>query len=255
MEKSRISEWELHDNFGVLTINNPPQNYLEDFKLADLRDIQRWTDNDSLRGIVITGKGRHFCAGFNKEDLYKTKGKEDLLEQLREGNQIVNYLENLPIPVVAAIKGVCFGGGLELALSCDIRVCSEKALLSFPETGIGIIPGLNGTVRLPRQIGLCNALNIVLGGSIVHADEALELGIVDYVVPTKEVYEFSLNLLKDINYDKPVAIIHSVMKSLHNARNLTFDAATEEETKMFSGLVMEQHKVNKKTSENKVEDN
>lgn len=249
MEKSRISEWELHDNFGVLTINNPPQNYLEGFKLADLEDLKRWTDNDSLRGIVITGKGRHFCAGFNKEDLYRRKGKEGLLEQLREGNQIVNYLENLPVPVVAAIRGVCFGGGLELALSCDIRVCGEKALLSFPETGIGIIPGLNGTVRLPRQIGLCKALNIVLGGSVVHADEALGLGIVDHVVPTKEVFEFSLNLLEGINYDKPVAIVNSVMKSLHNARDLTFDEATEEETKLFSELVLARLRTGREYSE------
>ena len=74
MEKSCISEWELQDDIGVLTINNPPQNYLEGFKLAHLADLKRWTEDDSLKGMIITGKGRHFCAGFNKEDLFKTDG-------------------------------------------------------------------------------------------------------------------------------------------------------------------------------------
>ena len=240
MEKSLISEWELHDGFGVLTINNPPQNYLEEFRPAYMEDLKRWTDDASLKGIIVTGKGRHFCAGFNKDDLYKTKDKKILLEKLKKNNEVLYHLMDLPIPVIAAIKGVCFGGGLELALSCDIRVCSEKSLLSFPETGIGIIPGLNGTVKLPKKIGLCHSMDIVLGGRIVHADEALSLGIVDYVVPSKEVFEFSLELLEKINGDKPLSIVNSVMKSLNNARKLPFDRATEEETKLFSRLVIGQ---------------
>jgi enoyl-CoA hydratase/carnithine racemase len=239
METSLISEWELHGDFGALTINNPPQNYLKEFKLADLEDLKRWTDLDSLKGIIITGKGRHFCAGFNKEDLYKAKSEKNLLEDLRTSNEILYFLEDLPIPVLAAIKGACLGGGLELALSCDIRVCSENALLAFPETGIGIIPGLNGTVRLPRQIGLCHSLDIVLSGKILHADEALSLGIVDYVIPSKEVFEFSVRLLDKIIGNKPLSIVNSIMKSLNNARKLTFDSATEEETKLFSKLVVD----------------
>lgn len=247
METSLISEWELHNRFGVLTINNPPQNYLEEFRPAYMEDLKRWTDDDSLKGIIVTGKGRHFCAGFNKDDLYKTEDKKVLLEKLKKNNEILYHLMDLPIPVVAAVKGVCFGGGLELALSCDMRVCSEKSLLSFPETGIGIIPGLNGTVKLPKKIGLCHSMDIVLGGRIVHADEALSLGIVDYVVPSKEVFEFSIELLEKINGDKPLSIVNSVMKSLKNARKLPFDRATEEETKLFSKLVVEQLEKAKKS--------
>lgn len=255
MEKSRIAEWELAGDFGVLTINNPPQNYLQEFTLANLPDLKRWTDDPSLRGIIITGKGRHFCAGFDKEDLYKASGKEGLLEEIRKSNAIAHYLEDLPIPVVAAMKGACFGAGLELALSCHIRVCSEKALLSFPETGYGILPGLNGSIRLPRQIGLCKSLEIVLGGKIIHSDEALELGIVDYVVPSKEVFEFSLSLLKNINLDRPINIVHSVMRSLNNARKVGFDAATEEETKLFSKLVIAQLETRHNSNGNKARDN
>ncbi len=252
METSRIAEWELHGNFGVLTISNPPQNYLEEFKLAHLSDLQRWTDSDVLRGMIITGKGRHFCAGFNKDDLFKMNGKEQLLEELRKSNEILYHIEEMPVPVVAAIKGVCFGGGMELALSCHIRVCSDKALLSFPETEHGIIPGLNGSVRLPGQIGQCRSLEMVLAGKVIHADEALELGIVDYVVPSKEVFDFSLSLLEKTTGDKPINVIRSIMKSVNNTRKLPFDEATAEETGIFSKLVLAQHKL-RQESENKTE--
>lgn len=238
MEKSIISEWELHGDIGVLTINNPPQNYLEGFKVAHVSDLERWTHNDSLKGMIVTGKGRHFCAGFDKEDLFKVTGGTSLLEEIRKSNEIPYYIEQLPIPVVAAIAGVCFGAGLEIALSCHIKVCSEKALLSFPETGYGILPGLNGAVRLPGQIGVCRALDLVLAGKIIHADEALELGVVDYLVPAKEVFEFSLNLLEKITRDRPVNIIHSVMKSINNSRELSLEEATKQETGLFARLVL-----------------
>ena len=99
-------------------------------------------------------------------------------------------------PLWQQLQGVCFGGGLELALSCHIKVCSDKALLVLSRDRIGIIPGLNGAVRLPGKIGLCSSLEMVLAGNIIHADEALELGLVDYVVPSKEVFEFSLRFLE-----------------------------------------------------------
>ena len=235
MEKSLISEWELYDHWGVLTINNPPQNYLEKFLLADLEDLKRWTDSDSLKGMIITGKGRHFCAGFSKDDFLKDE--KSLVGMLRKNNEILFFLEDIPIPVVAAINGVCFGGGLELVLSCDIRVCGDKALLSFPETGLGIIPGPNGTIRLPRRVCPYHAMELVLEGKVIHADEALALGLVDYVVPAKEVMDFSLRLLKRLTSDRPINVIHAIMKSLNNARKLPYAVATAEETKLFSTLV------------------
>jgi len=243
MERSIISEWELHGNIGMLTINNPPQNYLEGFKLAHLPDLKRWTEGDTLKGMIIVGKGRHFCAGFNKEDLYKAGDEKVLLEDLRRSNEILYHLEALQIPVVAAMTGVCLGGGLELALSCHIRVCSDKALFSFPETGIGIIPGLNGTVRLPGKIGLCRSLEMVLAGNVIHADEAMALGLVDYVVPSKEVLEFSLRLLDRMTTGRSTNIIRSIMKSINNSSKLSFNAATEEETGLFAGLVLARTKV------------
>jgi enoyl-CoA hydratase/carnithine racemase len=236
MEKSVISEWERRGCIGVLTINNPPQNYFEGFQLALLEDLKRWTNDSSLKGIIITGKGRHFCAGFDKEDLFNMTSGGLFLEELRKNIAILYYIEELPIPVVSAVKGVCFGAGLELALSCHIKVCSDKALLSFPETGYGIIPSLNGVIRLPGKIGSCRALEMVLAGKIIHADEALELGIVDFVVPSKDVFDFSLRLLEKTVDEKSINVIHSIMKSVHNTLKMPFESATEKETQMCASL-------------------
>jgi len=240
METSLISEWERHGDFGVLTINNPPQNYLQQFKLARLEDLKRWTDSDDLKGVVVQGKGRHFCAGFDKDDLFNMEDEQSLLDELHKGNEVLYYLDELPVPVVAAISGVCFGGGLEIALSCDIRVCSEKALLSFPAANIGILPGYNGTYRLPRQIGLARAMEIVMECKVVHADEALELGLVEYVVPRKEVSSFALQLLEKIAGNRSTSSIRSIMHSLNNTRKLPMAAATKHETELFAALALSQ---------------
>ena len=239
-----ISEWERHGSFGVLTISNPPQNYLRQFKLAHLSDLKRWTEDDTLKGLVVQGKGRHFCAGFDKDDLFSMADEQSLLDELRRSNEILYYLDELPIPVVAAISGVCFGGGLELALSCDIRVCSEKALLSFPEAGIGILPGFNGTFRLPRQVGLARAMEIVLECKVVHAEEALELGLVEYVVPRKEVSSFALDLLEKIAGNRSASGIRAIMQSLNNTRKMPMAAATKRETELFAGLALSQFEGN-----------
>lgn len=238
MEKSKITEWQILDNIGVLTLCNPPQNYMEEPEFVYLPDLKKWTSDDSLRGIVITGKGRHFCAGFNKESLLKTTDKILLQANLRKQKEILYYLEDLPVPVIAAITGVCFGSGLELALSCHIRVCSEKALLSFPETEFGLIPGANGTVRLPKQLGLRHPMEMILTGKTIHADEALSIGIADYIVPSKEVFNFSMNLLDKLTSGTSMSVVHAVMKAVNNSRKLPRDIASREETNLVAGLVL-----------------
>ena len=147
MEQSKITEWEVVDNFGILTINNPPQNFLTEPEIVSLSDLQRWTSNETLRGLIVQGKGRHFSAGADKNNILTAPDEEGIRNNLTKGKKVLDYLWDLPIPTIAAIRGVCFGGGLEVALSCHIRICSDKALFSFPETGLGIMPGLHGTVK------------------------------------------------------------------------------------------------------------
>ncbi len=239
MEESILTEWEVVDNFGILTINNPPQNFLTEPEFVLLSDLQRWTGDESLRGLIIQGKGRHFCAGADKDKIMSVQGEEDIKNNLSKGKAILAHLQDLPIPTVAAIKGVCLGGGLEVALSCHFRVASEKSIFAFPETGLGIIPGLNGTVNLPGVVGMANAIDMLLTCRTLNAEEALEIKLIDYMVPKNEVFDYSLNFLKKLTSDRPLNVIHAVVKAFVNARKLPDDQAVEEGIRVFCDLAVD----------------
>jgi len=239
METSKIVEWETVDDFGVITINNPPQNFLTEPEIVRLSDLQRWTSNESLKGLIIQGKGRHFSAGADKNNIMTAPDEEGIKSNLDKGKKVLNYLWDLPVPTVAAIKGVCMGGGLEVALSCHIRVCSEKSLFSFPESGLGIMPGLHGTVKLPGLVGMANAIDMLLTAKTIDAQEALKLKLVDYVVPAKEVFDYSLDLLKKLTGNKPVSVINAVVNSFINARKYSEDEAVEKVSDQFCRLAID----------------
>jgi enoyl-CoA hydratase len=238
MEQSKITEWEVVDHFGILTINNPPQNFLTEPEIVHLSDLRRWTSDETLRGLIVQGKGRHFSAGADKNNILTAPDEEGIRNNLTKGKKVLDYLWDLPIPTLAAIRGVCFGGGLEVALSCHIRICSDKALFSFPETGLGIMPGLHGTVKLPRIVGVAKAIDILLTGRTIEAQEALSLKLVDYVVPGKEVFDYSLDYLKRLTGDKPISVIRAVVQSFINSRKLSEDKAVEKLNDMYLTLAV-----------------
>lgn len=238
-EQSKIAEWDVVDGYGVLTLTNPPQNFLPEPEIADLADLKRWTDSESLRGMIVRGKGRHFSAGADKTRIVGAEGAEGITTNLAKGKEVLSYLWDLPIPTVAAIEGVCFGGGLEVALSCHIRVCSERSLFSFPEAGLGIMPGLHGTVKLPGIIGMAQAIDMLLTAKTIDAQEALRLKLVDYVVPSKQTFDASRELLTRLTGDKPIKVIHAVVRSFINARKLSEDEAVKQGIDMFCDLAGE----------------
>ncbi len=231
-----MAEWEMVGDYGVLTLNNPPQNYLIEPEFVHLSDLQRWTSNKSLKGLIVQGKGRHFSAGADRGNIFKVQGEDGIRNTLRRGKDVFDHLWNLPIPVIAAIKGVCLGGGLEVAISCHIRISSNKSIFSFPETGLGVMPGLHGTVKTSGLIGMANAIDMILTGKTIDAQEALRLKLVDYVVPPKEVFDFSLKYLKELTEDRPISVIHSVIKSFNYSLSLPDEEAIEEGIKMFCEL-------------------
>lgn len=105
MEQSKITEWEVVDNFGILTINNPPQNFLTEPEIVSLSDLQRWTSNETLRGLIVQGKGRHFSAGADKNNILTAPDEEGIRNNLTKGKKVLDYLWDLPIPTIAAIRG------------------------------------------------------------------------------------------------------------------------------------------------------
>jgi enoyl-CoA hydratase/carnithine racemase len=186
--------------------------------------------------VIVRGKGRHFSAGADKDKI-QSGGEEGIKANLTKGKEVLDYLWDLPLPTIAAIEGCCFGGGLEVALSCHIRVCSEKSLFSFPEAGLGIMPGLHGSVKLPGVVGMAQAIDLLLTARTIDAQEALRLKLVDYVVPAKKTFESSQEMLSKLTGEKPISVIRAVMQSFINARKLTEDEAVEQISHMFRGLV------------------
>jgi enoyl-CoA hydratase/carnithine racemase len=237
--KDQNSVWEKFGAIGVLSIHNPPANLIEEPEFFRKEQVERILNDNTLKGIIIKGTGHHFSAGADMNKLRNLVQDKDLLfRKLSAGKDLIHTIENMNIPVIAAVKGVCFGAGLEVALACHIRICSENALFAFPETNHGIMPGLGGTVMLTKLIGVGKSTEIILTGEIMNAQKALDMNLVSYVVPAKDLMTFSFGLLERMTSDREIDVIRSVMKSIHNSHTLSFENALEEETKLFCSLAV-----------------
>lgn len=177
------------DNVAVVTVDVPGEkmNTLKaSFGPEVHAIIKQVRDNISLQGLVfISGKPDNFIAGADINMIARSQNAQEAQALARQGQQIMAEIAALPIPVVAAIHGACLGGGLELALACHSRICSddEKTRLGLPEVQLGLLPGSGGTQRLPRLVGVSHALDMMLTGKQLRPRQALKLGLVDDVVP------------------------------------------------------------------------
>lgn len=235
--------FEFFDPVGVITINNPPQNYLSTPEFLNLAELRDFININSCKGLIIKGAGRHFSAGADLSNLYRSAKDKTLGDSLNRGKEIINFLSGLLIPTIASVNGVCFGGGLEIALGCSIIVSSEKSLFAFPETNLNLMPGLCGGLTLTRRIGLARSLDMILSGDIMNAQRAHDLGIADYLTGPKNVNRFSMELMKRIT-DKPLKVINNVMQSLKFYNELPYGEAMIEETKLFCELALKEAKKN-----------
>jgi len=237
MEHTGRVDWEIREGIGIITLNNPPENYLYEPEFVPLDTLKRWTSSPDLKGILIHGKGKHFSAGGDLSRMYEMIRDEiDLEKKVEAGETLLRYLTDLSLPLVAAIHGICFGGGLELALACHIRIAGEHSLFACPESTHNLMPGMGGTFRLPSTIGDAAALKMMLSGDMINAEEALLLKLIDYIVPKEEVFDFSFQMLTRMTTATPVEVIRSVIKALQNASALPPEKAVAKETQMFCRL-------------------
>lgn len=231
--------WERTGVIGVLSIDNPPGNLLEEPEFMDRAWLEECLEDKSLKAMLIKGTGRHFSAGADMKMLKKlAQDASAIMIKMAGGKDLIRFIEQIDIPVAACVSGVCFGAGLEIALACPIRICSDNALFAFPETNYGIMPGLGGTVMLSKLIGPGKAAEIILSGDVLNAQQALNLRLVDYKVPANEIIDFSLGYLEKLTSGRDPEVIRSVMQSLHNAQALSFEKALEEETRLFCSLAV-----------------
>ncbi|MEG0730449.1 MAG: short-chain-enoyl-CoA hydratase [Cetobacterium sp.] len=199
---------EKEGNIAIVTINRPKAlNALNSETLADLDVVITDLENDSnICCVILTGSGeKAFVAGADiaeMKDLNEEQGREFGIL----GNRVFRRLETLDKPVIAAISGFALGGGCELAMSCDIRIASEKAKFGQPESGLGITPGFGGTQRLPRIVGIGKAKELIYTGAIIRADEALRIGLVNKVVSLETLMEEAKTMANAIIANAPIAV-------------------------------------------------
>lgn len=200
--------YEKRENIGILTINRPDKlNAISNELTSELKELLDEIENDEeLRVLVVTGAGdKAFVAGADISELVDRDARLGR-KVSRERQEIFSRLENLHVPVIAAVNGYALGGGLELALACSIRLCSEKAQFGAPEVKLGIIPGDGGTQRLPRLVGLGRAMEMVLTGDFIDAQEAFRIGLVNRVVPQEQLMESAMELARTIGSRPPLAV-------------------------------------------------
>ena len=191
--------YEVKGAVGVITINRPEAlNALNSAVLDDLNAVLDGVDQEAVRALVITGAGqKSFVAGADIGEM-STLSKAEGEAFGKKGNDVFRKLETFPIPVIAAVNGFALGGGCEISMSCDIRICSENAVFGQPEVGLGITPGFGGTQRLPRLIGANMAKEMIFTGKMVPAAEAKEIGMVNKVCPLANLMEEVMKTAKAI---------------------------------------------------------
>ena len=166
-------------------------------------------DDIAIRGAILTGAGKAFIAGADISEVATITAVE-AEKGSRYGQEVLNLIENLGKPVIAAVNGFALGGGCETAMACTIRVAAEDAKFGQPEVTLGIIPGGGGTQRLPRLVGKGRALQLILSGEMINAQEAFRIGLVNEVVPVVNLIPRAEEILKQIFKNAPIAVTYSL---------------------------------------------
>lgn len=223
------------DNFiAVLTINRPNAlNALNSKVLDELRKTFDKIDLETTRVVIITGAGeKSFVAGADISEM-STASVTEAEKFGKKGNDVFRKIETFPLPVIAAVNGFALGGGCELAMSCDIRICSENAVFGQPEVGLGITPGFGGTQRLPRIVGLGKAKELIYAANNIKAEEALRIGLVNHVYPLENLMDEAMKLAGKIARNAPIAVRAS-KKAINTGIDTDMDRAIIVEEKIFS---------------------
>ena len=224
---------EVQGAVAVLTIDRPKAlNALNPEVLADLKAAFEGIDQNTVRCVVLTGSGdKSFVAGADIGSMSTmTKAEGEAFGKL--GNDIFLMIESFPLPVIAAVNGFALGGGCELAMSCDIRICSDNAMFGQPEVGLGITPGFGGTQRLARLVGMGMAKQMLYTARNIDANEALRIGLVNAVLPQADLMEAAVKMANTIAKNAPIAV-RGCKKAVNEGMQVSIDKGVEIEEKIF----------------------
>ena len=225
--------YEVKGMTGIITINRPEAlNALNSAVLDDLSTVLDSVDQEAVRVLVITGAGdKSFVAGADIGEMSTlTKAEGEAFG--KKGNDVFRKIEIFPLPVIAAINGYALGGGCELSMSCDIRICADNAMFGQPEVGLGITPGFGGTQRLARLVGMGMAKQMIYTARNIKADEALRIGLVNAVYTQEELLPAAEKMAGQIAMNAPIAV-RACKKAVNDGLQVDMDKAIVVEEKLF----------------------
>jgi enoyl-CoA hydratase len=225
---------ERRERVAIITINRPEKRNALNIKTREegAAVLEELSADENIRVIVFTGAGdKAFVAG---ADIAEFKGRTAITQrEVMLGRSLFTAIDNFPKPVIAMVNGYCLGGGCELALSCDIRVASDRASFGQPEINLGIIPGGGGTQRLTRLVGEGKAMELILTGDIIDAQTAYNLGLVNMVVPAADLEGKTLELANRIAEKSPVAL-RMAKEAVKLASRSNLDEGLRREVDLFA---------------------
>jgi enoyl-CoA hydratase len=214
---------------AVVRIDNPPVNALTPALFAELAETRSIVTASAIRVVIVTGVRRVFSVGGDLGAIADFPSAGEAESHARAGRALLDDLFGIPKPFIAAVNGLCLGGGLEIALACHLRVCGTRARFGFPELSLGFIPGLGGVGRLAALVGRAKALEIILSGQTIDAAEAHRIGLVNRCVAPDRVLEEARRLAAAIARAEPAAALAAL--------ELVHGADAEREAKLFASLV------------------
>ncbi|HET7552302.1 MAG TPA: enoyl-CoA hydratase-related protein [Gemmatimonadaceae bacterium] len=233
MTEESVVKYETRGRVAMVTIDRPEMRNALDgqVRCAFLGAIDRARSDENVRSVIVTGAGeKAFVAG---ADIREFEGRSPVDQwRVMKSPSIFDAVERLPKPVIAAVNGYCLGGGMELALACDVRIASSSAKFGQPEVNLGIIPGGGGTQRLPRIVGLGAALRLILSGEIIPAGEALRLRLVEEVTEPARLLERAIELAEVMASKSPVALA-AAKEATRAALSLPLDDGLKLEAALF----------------------
>ncbi|HEX6532075.1 MAG TPA: enoyl-CoA hydratase-related protein [Nitrospira sp.] len=219
-----------------ITLHNPPANSITGSVLKELEQVISEVEQDEyVRAVIIRGSGRFFCAGADIHELTRLTTSHAGTEFALQGQGLFNHIERCDKPVLAAINGICLGGGLELALACHIRIAATGVSLGLPEIKLDLIPGFGGTQRLSRVVGASKAAEMILTGESVTADEALEIGLVSRVVPSDELM-MQADAIARMIAARGTGAVQAVLHAIRGGLDIPLSEGLVREAELFGRL-------------------
>jgi enoyl-CoA hydratase len=227
---------------AIMKINNPPMNALDEQTMLELEFCMHKIDvDDTVKVIIITGEGPTFVVGADINKVRNVKKAEDGEHLTSRAHEIMNLVQYSGKPVIAAINGMCLGGGTELAMACHFRIAGDQVQMGLPEIMLGIMPGFGGTQRSVRLLGIEKALELMLTGKFVDMKEAEKIGLVGKVVPQADVMAEAEKLAKQISYKGQLAV-RTIVEAVVKGSQLTLEDGLKLESRLFGRLAESEDK-------------